>query len=224
VGPASLYRREVGLPFEGFVQGFNHLSFMNVPCHYYPIPNTSHLPPPQSSTTTTTTTAAGSASATTASVGGRGGHRPAPLPDSAAGFAELFAAIADEVGAISSILSASGAWSTFTPACCVHCGVVRATDLTTGTWLPTGVKAETNVGTALELAVLHRRQKFLESKGHALHVAASNLGLAVPPSTSAASASSVPATAAARYDYVCGHKGTLSSHGLTDICTCVWRL
>jgi hypothetical protein len=55
------------------------------------------------------------------------------------------------------------------------------------------------VGTALELAVMHRRQKFLESKGHALHVAASNLGLAVPTSTAIAPAAASALPAAARY-------------------------
>lgn len=171
VGPASLYRREAGLPFEGFVQGFNHLSFMNVPCHYYPIPNTAHMlgqQQQQPSATSATTGATSAAAAPAAAVGGRGQHRAAPLPDSAAGFATLFAAISDEVGAITSTLSASGA------------------------------KAETSVGTALELAVMHRRQKFLESKGHALHVAASNLGLAVPTSTAIAPAAASALPAAAR--------------------------
>ncbi len=71
---------------------------------------------------------------------------------------------------------------------------------------------------------MHRRQKFLESKGHALHVAASNLGLAVPTSTAIAPASASALPAAARYTNVCLLRWHATVQALTcHVCAAVWR-
>jgi len=139
VGPALLYRRDAGLTFEGFLPGYNHLSVLNVPCHYYPISSNSRRPLPATSSSTAPQAAFAASPALL--------HRP---PNSAAGFNTLMSALSDELSAIHSAL---------------------------------GTKPEIGAEGSLEMGLLYCRQKFLESKCHALHVAASHLGLPLPSST-----------------------------------------
>jgi len=93
VGPALLYRRDAGLTFEGFLPGYNHLSVLNVPCHYYPISSNSRRPLPATSSSTAPQAAFAASPALL--------HRP---PNSAAGFNTLMSALSDELAAIHSAL------------------------------------------------------------------------------------------------------------------------